>query len=149
MLISKLLWTFQADIERAVEAASAAFKRGSEWRKMDASARGRLLNKLAALMARDQMYLAQLETLNNGKPLEQAISDTPYGLAAGIISTDINQALKFAAEVEAGSIWVNGYMDISCNTPFGGFKHSGFGRELGEDGLNEYCEIKTVTIWMQ
>ena len=86
------------------------------------------------------------------KTLDEVIercNDTPYGLAAGILSTDINEALKFANEVQAGSIWINGYLDISCNTPFGGFKQSGIGREMGEEGLHEYCEIKTVTIRLQ
>nr|WCD24788.1 Tyr p 41 allergen [Tyrophagus putrescentiae] len=74
---------------------------------------------------------------------------TNYGLAAGILTKDINQALKFANEVQAGSIWVNCYDHTVVQTPFGGFKHSGIGRELGEEGLHGYCEIKTVTIKVQ
>lgn len=58
----------KADIDLAVEAAQEAFKFGSKWRTMDASERGRLIFKLADLMERDAVYLASLETLDNGKP---------------------------------------------------------------------------------
>uniref|UniRef100_A0AC11C7V3 Aldehyde dehydrogenase 2 family member n=1 Tax=Ovis aries TaxID=9940 RepID=A0AC11C7V3_SHEEP len=58
----------KADVDRAVKAARAAFQLGSPWRRMDASERGRLLNRLADLIERDRTYLAALETLDNGKP---------------------------------------------------------------------------------
>lgn len=60
------------DIDLAVKAAQKAFKRGSEWRNMDASARGRLMNKFADLIMRDLVTLANLETLDNGKSFESA-----------------------------------------------------------------------------
>ncbi|KAL0121830.1 hypothetical protein PUN28_006946 [Cardiocondyla obscurior] len=71
---------------------------------------------------------------------------TNYGLASGVITRDINKALEFAKAVEAGSVWVNCYDAITPQTPFGGFKQSGIGRELGEEGLKEYLETKTVSI---
>jgi len=83
------------------------------------------------------------------KTLDEVIercNNSNYGLAAGILTKDLNQALKFAAAVQGGSVWVNCYDHTMVQTPFGGFKHSGNGRELGEDGLHGYCEIKTVTI---
>lgn len=58
----------KADVDRAVKAANNAFKLGSEWRTMDASDRGRLIHRLADLIERDRVYLASLETLDNGKP---------------------------------------------------------------------------------
>ncbi|XP_026331137.1 aldehyde dehydrogenase, mitochondrial-like [Hyposmocoma kahamanoa] len=58
----------KADVDRAVQAAKEAFKLGSPWRTMDASERGRLINRLADLIERDKAYLASLETLDNGKP---------------------------------------------------------------------------------
>ena len=73
-------------------------------------------------------------------------NDTNYGLAAGIVTKNINNALTFAAAVEAGSVWVNCYDAVVSQAPFGGFKQSGFGRELGEEGLESYLETKTVTI---
>lgn len=64
----------KADVDKAVAAAVAAFKLGSPWRTMDASERGRLLNRLADLIERDREYLARLETLDNGKPYSVAYS---------------------------------------------------------------------------
>jgi len=83
------------------------------------------------------------------KTLEEALersNKTVYGLAAGVCTSNINNAILFAQGVQAGSVWVNCYNHFTPQTPFGGFKMSGHGRELGEDGLHEYCEIKTVTI---
>lgn len=66
---------FKEDIDRAVAAAKEAFKLGSVWRTMDASARGKLVNKLADLLERDADYIAKLETLDNGKPYKLALGD--------------------------------------------------------------------------
>lgn len=65
----------KADIDLAVKAAKHAFARGSVWKNMDASARGRLLNGFADLIERDSVTLANLETLDNGKPFEDSIFD--------------------------------------------------------------------------
>ncbi|CAH0714534.1 unnamed protein product, partial [Brenthis ino] len=73
-------------------------------------------------------------------------NDTNYGLGAGVITNDLTIALSFAKHVRAGSIWVNTYDHVTSQTPFGGFKDSGIGRELGEDSINNYLEIKTVTV---
>ncbi|KAA0194835.1 hypothetical protein HAZT_HAZT005191 [Hyalella azteca] len=64
---------FKADVDKAVSAARAAFALNGEWRSMDASHRGVLLNRLADLMERDKVYLASLETLDNGKPYKDAL----------------------------------------------------------------------------
>jgi len=71
---------------------------------------------------------------------------TDYGLAAGVLTRDLQKALTFAHNVRAGTVWVNCYNVFSATAPFGGFKQSGVGRELGEYGLRQYCEIKTVTM---
>jgi aldehyde dehydrogenase (NAD+) len=84
--------------------------------------------------------------------LEEAIARanaTKYGLAAGIVTNDLNKALTFIQSVHAGSVWVNCYDAVTPQTPFGGFKESGQGRELGEAALKEYLESKTVTIGLQ
>jgi retinal dehydrogenase len=73
----------QADVEKAVKAAKEAFKRGSTYRNLDASARGRLLYKLSTLIERDQVLIASIETLDNGKPFSQAYSD--IGSAAQLL----------------------------------------------------------------
>lgn len=68
------------DVDIAVAAAKTAFRRGSEWRRMDASQRGVLMHKLADLVERDRVYIASLETLDNGKPFLSAYGDLAMGI---------------------------------------------------------------------
>ena len=79
LIVCKVAEGGKADVDLAVEAARRAFKLGSVWRTMDASERGRLLNKMADLIERDQEYLARLETLDNGKPLETSLMPSRSG----------------------------------------------------------------------
>lgn len=81
--------------------------------------------------------------------LEEAIkiaNDTEYGLAAGVWSTDVPRAMEVANQLEAGSVFINDWHNISQHLPFGGYKQSGNGREVGPDALDEYTEIKAVSI---
>ncbi len=81
---------------------------------------------------------------------EEAISianDTVYGLAGGIWTENLKRALNTAKAVKAGYLWVNTYGGIIPETPYGGFKQSGIGKELGSDGLDMYLEKKTVNIF--
>lgn len=71
---------------------------------------------------------------------------TMYGLAAGVWTKDITKAHAIANNVRAGTVWVNCYHVFDAASPFGGFKQSGMGRELGEYSLEHYTEVKTVTI---
>jgi aldehyde dehydrogenase (NAD+) len=71
---------------------------------------------------------------------------TFYGLAAAVWTTNLKRAHDFAARVRAGTVWVNCYDVFDAAAPVGGFKQSGFGRELGERGLDAYLEDKTVTV---
>jgi aldehyde dehydrogenase (NAD+) len=71
---------------------------------------------------------------------------TDYGLAAAVWTRDIGKAHAIANSVRAGTVWVNCYDVFDAAAPFGGFKQSGLGRELGEYGLQQYTEVKTVTI---
>lgn len=83
------------------------------------------------------------------KTMEEVIpraNNTAYGLAASVFTRDINKALTYANSVRAGTIWINCYHVVQPQAPFGGYKESGIGREHGEEGVNEYCEVKTVTI---
>ena len=71
---------------------------------------------------------------------------TMYGLAAGVWTQDITKAHAIANNVRAGTVWVNCYHIFDAAAPFGGFKQSGMGRELGEYCLEHYTEVKTVTV---
>lgn len=73
-------------------------------------------------------------------------NDTTYGLGSGLYATDMNVIMKVSSALQAGSVWVNCYEAITNQAPFGGYKQSGFGRELGEYGLHEYTEVKNVTM---
>ncbi|XP_063376949.1 aldehyde dehydrogenase X, mitochondrial-like [Cydia fagiglandana] len=73
-------------------------------------------------------------------------NDSNYGLGAGVITNDITTAMTFAKYARAGSVWINIYDHVTSQTPFGGFKDSGLGREMGEDGINQYLETKTITM---
>ncbi|GFS17957.1 aldehyde dehydrogenase, mitochondrial-like [Elysia marginata] len=76
----------------------------------------------------------------------QRANRTRYGLAAGVITNSIDRAFTVSKALQAGSVWINCYDVVTSQTPFGGFKQSGQGRELGEYGLHEYYEVKTVTV---
>ena len=81
---------------------------------------------------------------------EEAVTmanDVEYGLAGGIWTRDINRALRVAKAVKAGYLWVNTYGGIIPETPYGGFKQSGIGKELGAEGIDNYLETKCVNIF--
>jgi aldehyde dehydrogenase (NAD+) len=78
--------------------------------------------------------------------LVERANKTMYGLAAGVWTRDISKAHAIANSVRAGTVWVNCYDVFDAAAPFGGFKQSGMGRELGEYGLQQYTEVKTVTV---
>src|SRR6202789_3658320 len=83
------------------------------------------------------------------KSLDEVIARanrTKYGLAAAVWTRDIGKAHAIANSVRAGTVWVNCYNVLDPRAPFGGFKQSGIGRELGEDGLQQYTEVKTVIV---
>jgi len=73
-------------------------------------------------------------------------NDTLYGLASAVWSRDVDRALRVARRIEAGTVWINDYHLLNIRFPFGGYKFSGFGRELGPWGLKEYTQVKHIHI---
>uniref|UniRef100_A0A8C0K489 10-formyltetrahydrofolate dehydrogenase n=1 Tax=Canis lupus dingo TaxID=286419 RepID=A0A8C0K489_CANLU len=105
----------------------------------------------------DHMYLAKEESFGpimviskfqNGDidGVLQRANNTEYGLASGVFTRDINKAMYVSEKLEAGTVFVNTYNKTDVAAPFGGVKQSGFGKDLGEEALNEYLKTKTVTL---
>ncbi|KAJ5488423.1 Aldehyde dehydrogenase C-terminal [Penicillium expansum] len=105
----------EKDVDIAVKAAREAFE--GAWKKVTPSDRGRMLTKLADLFER---------------------------LAAAVHTKNINTAIRVSNALKAGTVWINNYNMISYQAPFGGFKESGIGRELGSYALENYTQVKTV-----
>jgi phenylacetaldehyde dehydrogenase len=80
----------------------------------------------------------------NPEDLVTQANDTVYGLAAGIWTHDIKKAHRLASQLRAGTVWVNCYNIFDAALPFGGYKQSGWGREMGHDALEMYTEVKAV-----
>jgi phenylacetaldehyde dehydrogenase len=78
--------------------------------------------------------------------LKALANDVRYGLAAGIWTRDTSKALRLADYLDAGTVWINTYGMFDPAVPFGGRKHSGFGRELGEEALDPYLQSKSIWI---
>ncbi len=74
-------------------------------------------------------------------------NNTEYGLSAAVWTRDISRAHKVARSLKAGTVWVNCYNQLDPISPFGGYKQSGFGRELGKYAIDLYTQIKSV--WMK
>jgi len=103
-------------------------------------------NKMA--IASDEIFGPVLSVITF-EDMDEAISianDTPYGLAAGIWTTDLSKAHKMAKAVRAGSVWVNQWDGGDMTAPFGGFKQSGNGRDKSLHAFNKYTEVKATWI---
>ena len=80
------------------------------------------------------------------KKLTPQANDSMYGLAAGIWTNDLSKAHSLAAKMKAGTVWINCYNVFDAALPFGGYKQSGWGREMGHDALELYTAKKAVCI---
>ena len=99
-------------------------------------------------IARDEIFgpVMPLFKFSDYDEVIDRANDTQYGLAAGVVTKDIERAIHITNALRAGTIWVNCYDAGGNNLPFGGFKNSGIGRELGPQGLDNYLEDKTVVM---
>jgi aldehyde dehydrogenase (NAD+) len=99
-------------------------------------------------IARDEIFgpvLAMMK-FNTDDELMRLANDTAYGLAAGVWTKDIDRALRFARDVDAGTVWVNTYRSASYMSPAGGFKQSGYGKIGGFEAIRTYSRVKSVVI---
>jgi len=99
-------------------------------------------------VARHELFGPVLAVLRFGSD-EEAVAlanDSPFGLAAGVWTRDISRAHTVAAELDAGTVWVNTYRAVNFASPFGGRKSSGYGRENGIEGLLEFTQPKSVWV---
>uniref|UniRef100_A0A8C1TJ64 Aldehyde dehydrogenase 1 family, member L1 n=1 Tax=Cyprinus carpio TaxID=7962 RepID=A0A8C1TJ64_CYPCA len=102
----------------------------------------------------DHMYIAVEESFGpvmiiskfNVDNVLQRANATEYGLASGVFTRDISKALYVSEKLQAGTVFINTYNKTDVAAPFGGFKQSGFGKDLGQEALNEYLKTKCVTV---
>src|SRR5207247_1199283 len=121
--------------DAAVAAARDAFESGA-WSRKSPEERSQIMRKLAERLGEEAEELVALETCANGATVRQA--DTMYGLTGGVWSSDYEHAIEVADQLRAGTVWINSWHSIDPALPFGGYKQSGLGRELGPHALDEY-----------
>ncbi|KAK2563156.1 Aldehyde dehydrogenase 1A1 [Acropora cervicornis] len=97
-------------------------------------------------IAKEEIFgpVMQIMKFKDMDDLIERANNTIYGLAASVFSSNIDKINMVASAVRAGVVWVNCYDVLDAQAPFGGFKESGIGRELGEYGIQQYSEVKTV-----
>jgi betaine-aldehyde dehydrogenase len=102
----------------------------------------------SARIAREEIFgpVASVIPFENEADAVQIANDTPYGLAGAVWTRDIYKAFRIVKSMRAGIIWVNHMQPTYVEAPWGGYKQSGFGRELGPWGLEEYLETKQVYV---
>ncbi|XP_063769948.1 aldehyde dehydrogenase 1A1 [Pseudophryne corroboree] len=99
-------------------------------------------------IAKEEIF-GPVQLIMKFKTIDEVIkraNNTTYGLAAGVFTKDLDKALTVSSAFQAGTVWVNCYGALSPQAPFGGFKMSGNGREMGDYGMHQYTEVKTVVV---
>ncbi|WP_277345504.1 aldehyde dehydrogenase family protein [Pseudomaricurvus alkylphenolicus] len=101
-----------------------------------------------ACIAREEIFgpVVTVMSWSDVDELVHRANNTPYGLAAGLWTNDLRQAHTIAAELKAGSVWVNCWNVVDPASPFGGYKQSGWGREMGKNVIDAYTETKSVFV---
>jgi len=97
-------------------------------------------------LAREEIFgpVAALIPFGDVDEAIRIANDTDYGLAAAVATTSVSTAHSLARRLRAGVVWVNTYSELDSTFPFGGYKQSGIGRELGPYGLHEFQQTKAI-----
>ena len=99
-------------------------------------------------IAKEEIFgpvLCVMKFKTEDEAMEMANS-TDYGLGSAVWTKDIHRAIRFARGLEAGTVWINDYLDSSFGNPFGGYKNSGIGREVNQMALEHYSQVKNISI---
>src|SRR5438309_1970565 len=99
-------------------------------------------------VAQEEIFgpVSSVITFKDDDELIQKANDTIYGLSAGIWTQNITRAHRFAKAIKAGVVWINTYNMMNAASPFGGYKQSGYGREMGKHALELYTQVKSVWV---
>ena len=107
---------------------------------------GEVKNKMR--VAQEEIFgpVASVITFDDEEDLIKQANETIYGLSAGIWTKDITRAHRFAKAIKAGTVWINTFNMFNAASPFGGYKQSGYGREMGKHALELYTQVKSVWV---
>lgn len=149
----------RAHMEKLLEYCEQGVKEGAKlvYGGKQVNRKGLFMEPTVFTDVEDHMFIAQEESFGpvmiiskfqNGDidGVLKSANGTEYGLASGVFTTDINKAMYVADNLDAGTVFVNTYNKTDVASPFGGFKQSGFGKDLGMEALLEYLKTKAVTV---
>uniref|UniRef100_A0A8C3SVU2 Aldehyde dehydrogenase 1 family member A3 n=1 Tax=Chelydra serpentina TaxID=8475 RepID=A0A8C3SVU2_CHESE len=147
----------QKQFDKILELIESGKKEGAklEYGGLAIGDRGLFIKPTVFSEVTDNMRIAKeeifgpVQSIMKFKSIDEVIkraNNTEYGLTAAVFTKNLDRALTLASALESGTVWINCYNALYAQAPFGGFKMSGNGRELGEYALAEYTEVKTVTI---
>ena len=123
--------------------------------KTDALANGSFVEPTVFTDCSDDMTIVREEifgpvmsilTYETEEEVIRRANDTDYGLAAGVVTADLNRAHRVIAQIEAGICWLNTWGESAAQMPVGGYKHSGIGRENGVEALEHYTQTKSIQV---
>jgi succinate-semialdehyde dehydrogenase/glutarate-semialdehyde dehydrogenase len=150
LIDERALATALSFIDEAVEAGAQVLAGGSQLSEEGNFLAPTLLTQVPEhVRCHQQEIFAPIAALYRFKDEEQVLktaNDTEFGLAAYAFTTDLNRAFRVAETLEAGTVGINDPVPPTSNCPFGGFKQSGWGRELGSEGIDAYLETKHISI---
>ncbi|KAM0487397.1 hypothetical protein ACHAP7_001910 [Fusarium lateritium] len=123
--------------------------------KTDSNSKGHFVPNTAyvnvpssASVMREEVFgpVASIAKFKTEQEVIELANDTEYGLAAAVFTNDISRAIRVSEQVQCGLVTVNSWGAVNANTPFGGVKQSGFGREGGQDALNDWTQVKCIKV---